>query len=48
MFFAGDRSLAILLVVSANVLPLNMLYFETVYMLSYVRHIYQFCASEYL
>ena len=30
MFFAGNRSHAILLFVSANVLPLNMLYFETV------------------
>ena len=30
MFFAGNRSHAIPLFVSANVLPLNMLYFETV------------------
>ena len=30
MFFAGNRSQAIPLFVSANVLPLNMLYFETV------------------
>ena len=30
MFFAGNRSHAISLFVSANVLPLNMLYFETV------------------
>ena len=39
MFFAGNRSHAIPLFVSANVLPLNML--------SYARHIFQlFCASE--
>ena len=30
MFFAGNRSHAIPLFVSADVLPLNMLYFETV------------------
>ena len=30
MVFAGNRSHAICLFVSANVLPLNMLYFETV------------------
>ena len=30
MFFAGNRSHAIPLLVSANVLPLNMFYFETV------------------
>ena len=30
MLFAGNRSHAILLVVSANVLPLNMFYFKTV------------------
>ena len=30
MFFAGKRSHAISLFVSANVSPLNMLYFETV------------------
>ena len=30
LFFAGSRSHAIPLFVSANVLPLNMLYFETV------------------
>ena len=30
MFFAGNRSHAIPLFVSANVLPLNILYFETV------------------
>ena len=30
MFFAGKRSHAIPLFVSANVFPLNMLYFETV------------------
>ena len=29
MFFAGNRSHAIPLFVSADVLPLNMLYFET-------------------
>ena len=33
MFFAGNRSHAIPLFVSANVLPLNMLYFETVFSL---------------
>ena len=38
MFFAGKRSHAIPLFVSANVLPLNMLYFETVSSLSYARH----------
>ena len=48
MFFAGKRSHAIPLFVSANVLPLNMLYFETVSSLSYARHIYQYCTSEYL
>ena len=30
MFFAGNRSHAVPLFVSANVLPLNMLHFETV------------------
>ena len=30
MFFAGNRSHAIPLFVSTNVLPLNMLFFETV------------------
>ena len=35
MFFAGNRSHAIPLFVSANVLPLNMLYFETVCSLLY-------------
>jgi len=33
MFFAGNRSHAIHLFVSANVLPLKMLYFETVWSL---------------
>ena len=57
MFFAGNRSHAIPLFVPANVLPLNMLYFETEcslmhdtlclsLLMSYARrHIYQFCAS---
>ena len=35
MVFAGNRSHAIPLFVSANVLPLNMLYFETVCFLLY-------------
>ena len=39
MFFAGNRSHAILSFVSANVVPLNVLYFETV-RFSYARHIY--------
>ena len=33
MFFAGSRSHAIPLFISANVLPRNMFYFETVFLL---------------
>ena len=39
MFFAGNRSHAIPLFVSANVLPLNMLYFETVCSLKHDIHV---------
>ena len=39
MFFAGSGSHAIPLFVSANVLPLNTLYFETVCSLIHVRDI---------
>ena len=55
MFFAGNRSHAIPLFVSAYVLPLNKLYFETVCSLmhdiesssAYVMQNFQFQINEY-